>query len=75
MFFNSYEAAKMQIFDVQKLIFEIFGGSWRRPGQALVFFGGSHQVFWDLDAQQTKNLRFLTSSWRQSWSPKIIFLV
>ena len=36
---NKYGAGKMQIFDVQRLILKVFGGSWRRPGQALVFFG------------------------------------
>ena len=65
----------MQIFDVQRLILEVFGGSWRRPGQALGGFWGSHQVCWDLDANMTKNDRFLTSSWGPSWSSKITFLV
>ena len=37
--FNYYGAGKMQIFDVQRLILEVFGGSWRRPGQALGGFG------------------------------------
>ena len=57
---NRYGAGKMQIFDVQRLILEVFGGSWRRPGQALGGFWGSHQVCWDLDANMTKNDRFLT---------------
>ena len=33
--FIKYGAGKMQIFDVQRLILKVFGGSWRRPGQAL----------------------------------------
>ena len=61
----------MKIFDVQKLIFEVFGGSWRRPGQALTGFWGSHLVFWALDAKMIKMIRFLTPSWGPSWSPKI----
>ena len=73
--FNRYGAGKMQIFDVQRLILKVFGGSWRRPGQALGDFWGSKQVFWDLAAKMTKIDRFLTSSWGPSWSPKIIFLV
>ena len=72
---NSYGAGKMQIFDVQRLLLEVFGGSWRRPGQALGGFWVSHQVFWDLDAKIPKSDRFLISSWGPSWNPKITFLV